>query len=325
MTLFLNCSIMIIAGVQMPKKKTVYDHIHQNNVKTALLVALFPLVFILLVFLFTWCVVPINDAINTTIGVAIPTFIGCLIWMIISWAFGDSMMLSAAGAHEIHDTDPQYRDVFHSVENVAIAAGLPCPRVYIIDDDSLNAFATGRSPRDASVAMTRGIIKKLDKLELEGVIAHECAHIGNRDIRLDMLIITGIGVTVFAADLIYRMAIYGGGNRDNDDNKSGAVLLMVWLAFTVFNTIITPLLQLAVSRSREYAADATGAHITRNPMGLANALRKISGNSRTKSLDNMKSMAVACIAEPGARGFMGDMFSTHPSTEKRIARLESMV
>ena len=206
-----------------------------------------------------------------------------------------------------------------------MAAGLPTPRVYIIDDDSLNAFATGRTPRDASVALTRGIIKKLDKLELEGVIAHECAHIGNRDIRLDMLIITGIGVTVFAADLIYRVAIYGGGNRDNDDNKSGMVMLMVWLAFTVFNTIITPLLQLAVSRSREYAADATGAKITRNPMGLANALCKISGNSRSKKLDNMRSLAIACIAEPRARGFMGDVFSTHPSTEKRISRLESMV
>ena len=169
------------------------------------------------------------------------------------------------------------------------------------------------------------IINKLDKLELEGVIAHECAHIGNRDIRLDMLIITGIGVTAFAADLIYRVAIFGGGSRDNDDNKSTAVLLMVWLAFMVFNLVITPLLRLAVSRNREYAADATGAHITRNPIGLANALRKISGNSRTKSLDSMKSMAFACIAEPGAVGFMDDVFSTHPSTEKRIARLESMV
>ena len=324
MTLFSIYSIMWHEGIPVTNKKTVYDHIHQNNLKTALLVMLFPLVFIVLVFLFTWCVVPINDAINTTISVAIPTFIVCVIWMGISWAFGDAMMLSAAGAHEIHDTNTEYREVFRSVENVAIAAGLPCPRVYIIDDDSLNAFATGRSPRDASIALTRGIIKKLNKLELEGVIAHECAHIGNRDIRLDMLIITGIGVTAFAADLIYRVAIYGGGHRD-EDNKSGVVLLMVWLAFVVFNTIITPLLRLAVSRNREYAADATGAHITRNPMGLANALRKISGASRTKSLDSMKSMAFACIAEPGTRGLLGDVFSTHPSTEKRIARLESMV
>ena len=308
----------------MPTVKTVYDHIRQNNIKTAILVLLFPIIFIALVFLFTWCVAPIKDAINTTVAVAIPTFIGGIIWMGISWAFGDSMMLSAAHAHEIHDTDKEYRDVFRSVENVAMAAGLPCPRVYIIDDDSLNAFATGRTPRDASVALTRGIIKKLDRFELEGVIAHECAHIGNRDIRLDMLIITGIGVTVFAADLIYRMAIYGGIHRDNDDNKSGAIMLMVWLAFVVFNTIITPILRLAVSRSREYAADATGAQITRNPKALASALRKISGNSQTKNLDNMRSVAIACIAEPGARGFMDDVFSTHPSTDKRIARLEAM-
>ena len=309
----------------MAPKKTVYDHIRQNNIKTAFLVMLFPLIFIALVFLFTWCVVPLNDAINTTISVAVPTFIGCMIWMGISWAFGDAMMLSAAGAHEIHDTDPQYRDVFRAVENVALAAGLPTPRVYIIDDDALNAFATGRGPRDASVALTRGIIKKLDRLELEGVIAHECAHIGNRDIRLDMLIITGIGVTAFAADLIYRMALYGGGSRDNDDNKSGAVLMMVWLAFTVFNLIITPLLQLAVSRTREYAADATGAHITRNPIALADALRKISGHSASKKLGTMRSMEMACIATPAPRGFMDDVFSTHPATEKRIARLESMV
>ncbi len=307
----------------MQKIKTVYDHIRANNIKTAFLVLMFPVIFVALVFLFTWCVVPINDAINTTISVTMPTFIACFIWMIISWAFGDAMMLSATGAHEIHDTDPEYRDVFRSVENVALAAGLPTPRVYIIDDNSLNAFATGRSPRDASVALTRGIIKKLDRLELEGVIAHECAHIGNRDIRLDMLIITGVGVTVFAADLIYRMALYGGGNRDNDDNKSGAVLMMVWLAFTVFNIVVSPLLQLAVSRNREYAADATGAHITRNPMGLANALRKIRGNSESKKLSTMQSMAIACIASP-VRGFMGDVFSTHPATEKRIARLESM-
>lgn len=308
----------------MSRTKTVYDHIRQNNIKTTILVALFPLIFIALVFLFTWCVVPMNDAINTTVTVAVPTLVGCLIWMGISWAFGDSMMLAAVGAHEIHDTDTQYREVFHSVENIALAAGLPTPHVYIIDDDSSNAFATGRTPRDASIALTRGIIKKLDKLELEGVIAHECAHIGNRDIRLDMLIITGIGVTVFVADLIYRIAFYGGGRHDDNDNKSGAVLMMVWLAFTIFNTIITPLLQLAVSRNREYAADATGAHITRNPMGLANALRKIAGNSHSKKLDNMRSMAFACIAEPGKRGFMGDIFSTHPAPQKRIARLESM-
>ena len=304
--------------------KTVYDHIRSNNIKTTLLVITFPLIFIALIFLFTWMVVPLNDAIQTTVNVAIPTFIACMVWLVISWAFGDSMMLHSAHAHEIFDTDMQYREIFRSVENVAIAAGLPRPRVYIIDDNSMNAFATGRSPRDASIALTRGIIKRLDKLELEGVIAHEMAHIGNRDIRLDMLLITGVGVTVFAADMILRLAIMGGNSNDNKNNGA-AVLLMVWLAFMVFNWIITPVLRMAISRSREYAADATGAQITHNPMALANALRKITTDSRVECLDKAKSMAAVCIAYPGGpREFASSLMATHPPVEKRIERLESM-
>ena len=305
--------------------KTVYDHIRSNNIKTIFLVICFPLIFIALIFLFTWIVAPIDTALQTTVSVAIPTFIACAVWLVISWAFGDSMMLHSAHAHEIFDDDKQNREIFRAVENVAIAAGLPRPRVYIIDDDSMNAFATGRSPRDASVALTRGIIKKLDNLELQGVIAHEMAHIGNRDIRLDMMLITGVGVTVFAADMILRLAIVG-NNGDNDNRGNGAaVLLMVWLAFMVFNWIITPILRMAVSRNREYAADATGAQITRNPMALANALRKITTDARVECLDKVKSMSAVCIAYPGGpREFVSSLMATHPPVEKRIERLESM-
>lgn len=308
----------------MKQIKTVYDHIRSNNIKTLLLVISFPIIFILLIFLFTWLVVPADQAIDTTIGVAVPTFIACAVWLLISWAFGDSMMLNSAQAHEISSDAPKNKEIFRAVENVALAAGLPCPRVYIIDDDSMNAFATGRSPKDASVALTRGIIKKLDRLELEGVIAHEMAHIGNRDIRLDMLLITGVGVTVFAADVILRTAIYGGSDRD-DNKNSAAILLMVWLAFMVFNWIITPILRMAVSRNREYAADATGAQITRNPQALANALRKITTDSRVECLDKIKSMSAVCIAYPGGpREFISSLMATHPPVEERIKRLESM-
>lgn len=309
----------------MKPVKTVYDHIRSNNIKTVFLVICFPLIFIALIFLFTWIVAPIDTALQTTVSVAIPTFIACAVWLVISWAFGDSMMLHSAHAHEIFDDDKQNREIFRAVENVAIAAGLPRPRVYIIDDDSMNAFATGRSPRDASVALTRGIIKKLDNLELQGVIAHEMAHIGNRDIRLDMMLITGVGVTVFAADMILRLAIFG-NNGDNDNRGNGAaVLLMVWLAFMVFNWIITPILRMAVSRNREYAADATGAQITRNPMALANALRKITTDARVECLDKVKSMSAVCIAYPGGpREFASSLMATHPPVEKRIERLESM-
>lgn len=311
----------------MKKVKTVYDHIRSNNIKTALLVILFPLIFIGLIFLFTWIVVPAQQALQTTISVAIPTFIACFVWLLISWAFGDSMMLNSAHAHEIHDDNPQTREIFRSVENVALAAGLPRPRVYIIDDDSMNAFATGRSPRDASVALTRGIIKKLSRPELEGVIAHEMAHIGNRDIRLDMLLITGVGVTVFAADVIMRAVFYGNiGNNEDNKNGGAAVLMMVWLAFMVFNFIITPILRMAVSRNREYAADATGAQITRNPRALANALRKITTDSRVECLDKAKSMSAICIANPGGpREFASSLMSTHPPASERIKRLESMI
>ena len=260
----------------MPKIKTVYDHIRENNIKTAILVAMFPISFIALIFLFCWIIMPMQDALNTTIQVAIPTIVVCLVWMIISWAFGDSMMMSGAGAREIHDDTPENKKIFRLVENVALAAGLPTPHVYIIEDNGLNAFATGRSPNDASVALTRGIINKLDDNELQGVIAHEMSHIGNRDIRLDMLLITGVGVTVFAADVLLRVALQSNNNRDeNGKAGTGAVLLMVWLAFTVFNVIVSPLLQLAVSRKREFAADACGAQITRNPRALADALRPV--------------------------------------------------
>lgn len=311
----------------MPQIKTVYDHIRSNNIKTILLVLLFPMIFIGLIFLFTLIVAPLNQALETTIHVAVPTFIVCGIWMLISWAFGDSMMLGAANAHEINDTQPEYREIFRLVENTALAAGLPPPRVYIINDDSLNAFATGRSPRDASVALTRGIIKKLNKSELRGVIAHEMAHIGNRDIRLDMLLITGVGVTVFISDILLRSAMYGthSSNNENNNNNNAAILLMVWLAFMVFNTLITPLLRMAVSRNREYAADATGAYITRNPLALASALHKISGNPYIKSINRNKSISSMCIANPiPQREFIGDALATHPPIEKRIARLENM-
>lgn len=308
----------------MQKIKTVYDHIRENNIKTAVLVAMFPISFIALIFLFCWIIMPAADAWNITLQVAVPTFIVCVIWMLISWAFGDSMMLSGAGAVQIHDDTNENKKIFRAVENVALAAGLPTPRVYIIEDNGLNAFATGRNPSDASVALTRGIINKLDDLELQGVIAHEMSHIGNRDIRLDMLLITGVGVTVFAADVLLRAALHSNNTRDdNGKNNTGAVLMLVWLAFTVFNVIVSPLLQLAVSRKREFAADACGAQITRNPRALANALRKISGNSKLENLAQSKSMAIACIAEP-SRAFMGDLFSTHPSTAERIKRLENM-
>ena len=163
-------------------------------------------------------------------------------------------------------------------------------------------------------------------LEVEGVMAHEVENCGSRDQRLGMLLITGGGVTVFAADSLLRTAMHSSGrSRGNNKDNSAAVLLMVWLAFMVFNVIITPLLRMAISRNREYAADATGAQITRNPKALANALRKISTDSRVECLDKNKSMAAVCIANPrGLKEFSSELLATHPPVAERIKRLESM-
>ena len=308
--------------------KTVYDHIRSNNRKTWLLVAAFPVVFLAIVFLFVWLAIfltaaPNQDVIagtlSVTTSVAIPVIALCLIWLLISWAFGDSMILSAANAFQIHDDEKKYRDLFRSVENTALAAGLPTPKVYIIDDPAMNAFATGRTPADASVAFTTGLLARLSNEEIEGVIAHEMAHVGNRDIRLDMMLITGLGVTIFAADIIFRMMLFSGNSGGNNKSRGQmmAILFAVWMAFAVFNFLVAPVMRMAVSRQREYLADATGAHITRNPKALASALLKISGNPQIKTKN--KSMEAAFIAAP-----VQSLFATHPPIEKRVEKLSQM-
>jgi len=309
--------------------KTVYDHIKSNNRKTLALILAFPAIFIALVFLFVWAALALTaapgqdimaEALAVSASVAIPVGGIALVWMLISWAFGDSMMLSMAGAVQVHEDEKEYRELFRAVQNVSLAAGLPMPRVYIINDNGMNAFATGRGPADASVAFTRGILTALDRDELSGVIAHEMAHIGNRDIRMDMLIITGLGVTVFAADILFRMAMFGGNDSERDKGQMRAILFAVWGAFMVFNFVISPILRMAISRRREYLADATGAFITRNPRALASALSKISGRSAVGGA--RKSMAEAFIANP-LKG-LGGLFATHPPIEERVKRLSNM-
>ena len=296
---------------------TAYDHIKSNNIKTAILVLLFPVILIALIFLLVILVSDLNTALKVSLNVFIPTFLVSIIWMFISYSFGDSMILNMANAIKCDEKNKEYKSIFNILENLSIASGLPTPKLYIVKSDGLNAFATGRSPIDASVVLTTGIIKKLDKLELEGVIAHELGHINNRDIRLDMLIVTGIGITVFIADFLLRANFYK--PNDNKDN-SKAIILMVWLAFTIFNFIITPLLRMAISRKREFSADAFSAKLTKNPKALASALKKISENSTVENLD--KSLSAMCIAEP--KELVSELLATHPPIEERIKRLNRM-
>jgi heat shock protein HtpX len=211
------------------------------------------------------------------------------------------------------------------VENVAIMAGLPTPRVYMIDDESLNAFATGRTPETASVAFTSGIVKKLKPNELEGVIAHEMSHIGNRDTRLMIIIVTGIAMFTFMAEIAFRIALGGGGRRSKDSGKWRLVLFAAALALWIFGIFVAPLIRMALSRNREFLADSMSALITRNPDALADALAAISKDPRVEILDSRPLMGALCVANPLSKdGIMTSLYATHPPIEERIDRLRRM-
>lgn len=314
-------------------RKNVYDHIRSNNRRTTFLVAMFPISLLATFFLVLYCTLyfitenPIDPSNVLNITIYYTKHFGWIVctvgifWMFIAWMFGDKMMLGFAGATELGKDTRENKIIYNLVENTALAAGLPCPKVFVINDDSLNAFATGRDPKTASVALTTGIIKKLQPLELQGVIAHEMAHIGNRDIRLNMMLISGVSIFGFLAEILFRM----GSSSAHGENKSHLPIVLFAAGITcfLFNTIIAPLLEMAVSRTREYAADATGALITRHPEALASALEKITQDARVESLDSSKKMAVACIHTPLACEAVS-LFETHPPVEERIRRLRQM-
>ena len=304
----------------------VYQHIKSNNIKTIILVVLFPIVLGLIIFCLSCFVMSPEEAVDL-ISVSFPIItIICFIWALISYTSGSSMMLGFAGARELNDKSTENKKVFKCVENVALAAGLPTPRVYVINDSSLNAFATGTSPQNACIALTSGIIQKLEPLELEAVIAHEMGHVKNRDIRLDVIIITCLGALTLLADLIARSFIYS-DHRHNDDDRNNAqmILTILWISLIVFNFLFAPIIYFSLSRTREYAADAESAHITRNPEALISALKKISIDPRVESLDKCKLMGNVCIANPLSKKRMfAGIGETHPSIENRIKRLKSM-
>ena len=313
-------------------RKNVYDHIHANNRKTLFLVTMFPVSLLATFFVVLYALLYINAqtpleeacVLDTTLyylkHFAWIVIVTGLTWMGISWLIGDKMMLGFAGATELKKNDENI-NIYNLVENTALAAGLPRPKIFIIEDDSLNAFATGRDPKSASVALTTGIIKKLEPLELQGVIAHEMAHIGNRDIRLNMMLISGVSIFGFLAEILFR----AGTATTGGENKSPIpiVLFATGITFFIFNLLIAPLLQMAVSRTREYAADATAAYITRHPQALADALTKIKKDARVEALDSSKKMAIACIHTPLTEEAVS-LFSTHPPVEDRIKRLQQM-
>ncbi|MBI4739401.1 M48 family metallopeptidase [Candidatus Woesearchaeota archaeon] len=248
-----------------------------------------------------------------------------IVYALVGMYSGDKMILSMSGAREV--TKKEFPHLFHTVEGLAIAAGVPPPKAYVIDDTALNAFATGRDPSHASITVTTGLLKKLNRQELEGVIGHEMSHIKNFDIRFMMLTAILIGIAVLLSDFLLRSLLWGGGGRNRESKSSGAMVLIVFaLVLAILTPIIGELIKLAISRRREFLADASGALLTRYPPGLASALKKISQDPDPLVDKANKATAHLFISTPfrKTKGAMTRLFATHPPIDERIKRLEEM-
>ena len=237
-----------------------------------------------------------------------------------SYWFSDKIVLRMYGAKEASEAEaPMLYGVTH---DLALKMNMPMPKVYIIPSDASNAFATGRNPKHAAVAATEGILRLLTREELEGVMAHELGHVRNRDILIGTIAATIAGAISMLANMAQWAMIFGGGRRDDDEGRGGMIGA---IAMIILAPIAAALIQMAISRSREYEADATGARICGNPLWLANALRKLHAGSQRVPLDANPATAHMFIVNPLRGGGLVKLFSTHPPIEDRIARLESML
>lgn len=297
---------------------TLYTHQGENIRKTWFLMAMFLVLVIAVGYGIAWYVG------NPVIMYVAVVF--ALIMNVGSYWFSDKIVLRMTNAQPA--TLEQHRELINIVENLAITAGLPMPKVYVVNDPAPNAFATGRNPEHAVVAATTGLLAMLDRNEIEGVMAHELAHVGNRDMLVMTVAVVLAGFIAIVSDMFLRSLAWGGGG--DRDNKAGAIVLVLAIIGIILAPIAAKMMQLAVSRKREYLADATGALLTRYPEGLASALEKISSYSGP-----MKSASHATahlfIDDPfdngHSRGFvrkLGNLFATHPPAQERIARLRGM-
>jgi heat shock protein HtpX len=298
----------------------LYKNQSENITKTWILMSVF---FILIVFL-GWFASYYYG--NPTIFYFALIF--SMVMNLISYWNSASIVLKISGARPA--SKEEYYDLYTMTENLSITAGLPMPKLYVIEDSVPNAFATGRNKEHGVVAVTTGLMQILEKNELEGVIAHELAHIGNRDILLQTVVVILVGLVTLLADIFLRATFFG-GNDNRPDGKAGAILLIVGIALMILSPIIATIIQLMISRKREFLADATGAMLTRYPEGLASALEKISGASTGRKMKKANhATAHMFFANPFGehgkkhKGFMNSLFSTHPPTEIRIEKLRGL-
>lgn len=314
----------------------IQTQVRQNNLRSTLLLILFPTVIIGLTWLFFIIIMNISDsgysssvaiaAANHMFLQALPWVLGaCLVWFLIAYFAHTSMITSATHSRSLSRTEN--KRVYNLVENLCMASGMQMPKLDVIEDSSINAFASGINKKTYTVTLSRGAIDKLNDEELEGVIAHELTHIRNRDVRLLIVSIIFVGIFAFISNIMVRSVLYGGLGRGGGKNKGGgAAIVIVVMILAAVGYMIAMFLRFGISRKREYMADAGGAQMTKNPRALASALRKISGDSRIESVT--RNDVAQLFIEHAAKGKDGKsspfsgLFATHPPIQKRIEILE---
>lgn len=293
---------------------SLYTHQSQNVWKTWFLMSLFFVVIILLGwFLSQYYGNPV---------ILYGFFIFSVLMNVASYWWSDKLVLALTGAKPA--SREEFFDLYTVTENLSITAGLPMPKLYVIQDAAPNAFATGRNKEHAVVAVTTGLLSVLERSELEGVVAHELSHIGNRDILISTVVVVLVGFVTLIADFFLRTARFGSRGNDRGGGRIQGILMLIGIVFTILSPLIATLIQLAISRRREFLADASGALLTRYPDGLASALKKIAGYNRPMQKANHATahLFIASPFGPGrVSGFLNKMFSTHPPVEERVQAL----
>lgn len=294
----------------------MYKQIDANKFRTGLLITIFIIFVIGLGYLLSWY---FGNYLILAIAVIV-----ALVQAWVSYYYSDKIALAVSRAREVPRKEP-FLELHRLVENLAITAGIPKPNIYVINDSAPNAFATGRDPKHAAIAVTTGLLDKLNKTELEGVIAHEMSHIGNYDIRLMTIVVVLVGIIALLSDWFLRWTWFGGRR---DDNEGGGQLRLIMFIIAIALAILAPLvgtlIQLAISRKREFLADASGALLTRYPEGLASALEKIAKDPEPLEVAN-RATAHLYIENPVKGKNVSALFMTHPPVEDRIKKLRAMI
>ncbi|MDD4026972.1 MAG: M48 family metallopeptidase [Candidatus Shapirobacteria bacterium] len=292
----------------------VYEQVTNNKIRSGVIIAIF-ITFILAAVYF------ISQAFGYGNEFMIFALVISVFMSAASYFWGDKLVVSINNAKPANRKD--FFDFYTVTENLSIANGTPMPKVYIIDTPAMNAFATGRDPENALICATTGLLEKLNRTELEAVIAHELSHIKNYDIRLMMIVSILIGTLSIVVNTATRASLFGGRNRDNNDSGNG-IFAIIGLIMIIFAPIIARLIQLAISRRREFLADSSGVKLTRQPQGLIDALEKISKDTN-KFESASTATASLYISNPFKGNKVASLFSTHPPIEKRIAALKEML